>query len=132
MDKINQGMDKMVTLIGSMLQAPEERRRPGMASVQMEEETSFQKPDASTDGVTKDTLSTRTQSLYPRQVGEQQDTGHHEVERMLYQFLGLALGTMRWDRLPVVSPLGRRLCMRQIPMPSKHKQHQSMTLPKIE
>lgn len=38
--KINRRMDKMVNHMGIVLQAPEERRHPGMANVQMEDETS--------------------------------------------------------------------------------------------
>lgn len=67
--------------MNSMLQTPEQHRRPGMAGSQGKGESSWQRHSASTDGLCKDTPSTETHSLHPRSVTEQWDTSHHKEER---------------------------------------------------
>lgn len=60
-----------------IIQTLEQCRRIRMKVVQIEEATSWQMHNASTDEATQGTLSTVNRTLNPRSVEEQQDTDHH-------------------------------------------------------
>jgi len=73
-------MDQKINCMNSMLQKREQQFRHGMAGVYKEKESSWQRHNASTDGVTQDTPSAGTRTLHPRPVKENRATGHHEEE----------------------------------------------------
>lgn len=74
-------MESRMDTTNNYLQALEQCHRTGMAGVQKKEGSSWHRHDASADGVTQNTPSTGTCTLYPKPIEDQQGTHHREEER---------------------------------------------------